>query len=125
MQTEPTQDYSNFLNDLLIRVVGTNQFIRPNTRWCVVEPIDKQNIRLKLTFDFSYDRAVVRINMKTLKVDLESFTEGRLQNPYKAEIYYQGKRIAIIGKTETITETETKTTPEGKWLTYYLSLIHI
>ena len=119
MQNEPTQDYSNFLNDLLIRVVGSNQFIRPNTRWCIAEPIDKQNIRLKLTFDFSYDRVVVRINMKTLKVDLESFTEGRLQNPYKAEIYYQSKRIAIIEKTETITETETKPTPEGKWLTYY------
>lgn len=113
---ESIRDLSNFLSKLYIRVIGSNQFIFPSlvpSRWCRVERIDDENIRLHLTFDHSFDKATVKINIKTRNVQVESFSKG-LHGSYNAELYYDGELIAIIQSHEVseVMPTETETKPE-------------
>jgi len=95
---ESTPGLSDFLSRLMIRVVGTNQFIHPShpSRWCRVEPVSRNQVRLHLTFDHSFDEATLLFNIKNLSFTLEKFKKGVYRSFY-GEVYYDDSLMGTFG----------------------------
>jgi len=94
MQPRLTQDFSNFLSKIHIRVIGSNQYIfpLPQTEWCRIEPVTPDAVRLIFLFEFSSDQMVLCLERKgerEIQIRVESF----FGSPFDADLYFQNNRI--------------------------------
>ena len=104
-----TPDFSNFLNKLRIRVIGTNQFIYPakytstDRRYCKIKRVNPDTYRVNINFAYSDNLLVFLINKKDEKftVTVERFELRPFRN-YHAELYIDEKLVlADIGRDGT------------------------
>jgi glycosyltransferase involved in cell wall biosynthesis len=104
-----TPDFSNFLNKLRIRVIGTNQFIYPakytavDKRYCKIERVNPDTYRIRINFAYSDNLLVFLINEKDEKftITVERFELRPFRN-YHAELYIDDKLVlADIGRDGT------------------------
>ena len=124
MTEETISRFSPILNNLLIRVKETNQFITPkDTKYCKIRPIDDKTIKIQVIFYYSLN--ILDLTLKrerggfTLKID--DFQSAFVY--HHADIYL-GDRLLIgeiggkernhVGRTIKIPRQPTKRKVKGK-----------
>lgn len=117
-----TPAFSNFLNKLKIRVVGTNQFIYPakhtstEKKYCKIEHVKAETYRMRITFAHSDNLLVLLINRKNKKftITIERFELRPFRN-YYAELYIESELVlGDIGRDGTKNVGTTVTYPTLK-----------